>query len=49
MSKLYDKFVRLKAANNDNVYLFKSGMFYLALNEDASKLADIFNFKVNVV
>lgn len=46
MSKLYDKFVRLKAANNDNVYLFKSGMFYLALNEDASKLADIFNFKV---
>ena len=46
MSKLYDKFVRLKAANNDNVYLFKSGIFYLALNEDASKLADIFNFKV---
>lgn len=29
MSKLYDKFVRLKAANNDNVYLFKSGIFIL--------------------
>lgn len=45
-SKLYNKFLELKASNYDKLYLFKSGIFYIALNEDATKLAEIFNFKI---
>ena len=46
MSKLYEKFLELKKANNNKVYLFKSGIFYIALNEDAEKLSNIFDFKI---
>ncbi len=46
MSKLYDKFVLLKASNKDKLYLFESGIFYIALNEDAAKLSEIFGFKI---
>ena len=37
MSKLYKKFLELKRSNNNKVYLFKSGIFYIALAEDAEK------------
>lgn len=46
MSKLYDNFVNLKGSNKDKVYLFKSGIFFVALNEDATKLSEIFGFKI---
>lgn len=46
MSKLYDKFLELKRSNNDKLYIFKSGIFYISLNEDATKLSEIFNFKI---
>ena len=46
MSKLYDKFSSLKNTNNEKLYLFKSGIFFIALNEDAKKLSDIFGFKI---
>lgn len=46
MSKLYDKFLSLKNTNNEKLYLFKSGIFFIALNEDAKKLSDIFGFKI---
>lgn len=46
MSKLYDKFLSLKNTNKDKIYLFKSGIFFIALNEDATKLAEIFGFKI---
>ena len=31
MSKLYDKFSSLKISNKDTLYLFKSGIFFIAL------------------
>ena len=46
MSKLYDKFLSLKNTNNEKLYLFKSGIFFIALNEDATKLSEIFGFKI---
>ena len=46
MSKLYDNFVNLKGSNKDKIYLFNSGIFFIALNEDATKLSEIFGFKI---
>ena len=46
MGKLYDNFMNLKGSNKDKVYLFKSGIFFIALNEDATKLSEIFGFKI---
>lgn len=46
MSKIYDKYVELKKQNFQKLYLFKSGIFYIALNEDAEKLANLFQFKI---
>ena len=39
MSKLYTKYTKLKEKNPDTVYLFKAGIFYLALGEDAIRLS----------
>ena len=39
MSKLYSKYLKLKEKNPNTVYLFKAGIFYLALSEDAIKLS----------
>ena len=46
MSKLYEKFLEVKKRNPDKIYLFKSGIFYIALNEDAEKMSNIFDFKI---
>lgn len=46
MSKLYEKFLELKKSNNNKVYLFKSGIFYIALAEDAENISNLFNFKI---
>lgn len=46
MSKLLTKFNVLKKENKETLYLFKSGIFYIAINEDALKLSEIFNFKI---
>lgn len=46
MSKLYNEYLRLKAISSDDIYLFKSGIFYIALNNDATKLSELFNFKI---
>lgn len=46
MSKLYDKFLNLKNSDNEKLYLFQSGIFFIALNEDAIKLSEIFGFKI---
>ena len=36
MSKLLAKYIELKKKNPDFVYLFKVGIFYIALDEDAA-------------
>lgn len=46
MSKLYSKYIQLKNKNSNNVYLFKSGIFYIALEEDAIKLSE--SLKLNL-
>jgi len=47
MSKLYNKYLELKQTNSEIIYLFKSGVFYIALDKDAHTLSNIFNFKLN--
>lgn len=46
MSKLYSEYEKLKQKNNKKIYLFKSGIFYVALQDDAQKLSEIFDFKI---
>lgn len=46
MSKLYDKYLNFKKQNPDQIYLFKSGIFYIALEDDALELSEQFNFKL---
>lgn len=44
MSKLYNKYKILKKEKNI-IYLFKSGIFYLFLDEDAIKMSKLLNLK----
>lgn len=46
MSKLYKSYTNLKRNNPEKIYIFKSGMFYIGLQEDAEKLSEIFGFKI---
>lgn len=47
MSKLYNIYENLKKKNENTIYLFKSGIFYIALDNDAKKLSNLFNFKLS--
>lgn len=40
MSKLYLRYIKLKNINSNTIYLFKSGIFYIALADNAIKLSD---------
>lgn len=46
MSKLYNKYLELKSKDNNLLYLFKSGMFYIFLAEDAKIISKEFNLKL---
>lgn len=46
MSKLYDIYKKLKNENSETLYLFKSGVFYICLDDDAKVLSKIYNFKL---
>lgn len=46
MSKLYVEYLKLKNENTNKLYLFKSGIFYIAIEDDAKKLSELFNFKL---
>lgn len=46
MSKLYSNYLKLKNQDVEKIYLFKSGIFYIALDEDAKKLSEMFSFKL---
>ena len=41
MSKLYLEYKRKKDDNKDKYYLFKSGLFYIFIDEDAKKINKI--------
>lgn len=46
MSKLYLIYKKPKETNKTTIYLFKSGIFYIALSDDAIFLASKFNLKL---
>ena len=46
MSKLYEKYKILKSQNNSKLYLFKSGIFYIFLDDDAVKMSKLLNLKL---
>lgn len=46
MSKLLNLYSKLKKEDNSKLYLFKSGIFYIALDDDALTLSDLFDFKL---
>ena len=46
MSKLYNTYLALKKQDSKTIYLFKSGIFFIALDEDACFLSNIFHFKL---
>ena len=46
MSKLYNTYLELKKQDEEIIYLFKSGIFFIALDNDAYALSKIFNFKL---
>lgn len=46
MSKLYNIYKELKLQNSSVLYLFKSGIFYIFLDEDARKMSSALNLKL---
>ena len=46
MSKLLNNYINLKKQNPEYIYLFKNGVFYLALEDDARFLSKEFNLKL---
>ena len=46
VSKLANLYKILKNKDSSILYLLKSGIFYIALDEDALTLSDLFNFKL---
>lgn len=46
MAKLYEQYLKLKGGNKEKLYLFKSGNFYLFLDEDAKKISEELGLKL---
>lgn len=46
MSKMYKRYLELKQENSSKIYLFKSGIFYLFLAEDAKLMSSVLNLRL---
>ena len=46
MSKLYEKYLLLKKQDSSTLYLFRSGIFYMFLDEDAKKMSSFLHLKL---
>lgn len=49
MSKIYDKYKNLKTSNNyssNTLYLFKAGLFFIFIDEDAKIVSSLLNLKL---
>lgn len=46
MSKLYSIYLSSKKQNPNSIFLFKSGIFFIALENDAITLSNLFNLKL---
>lgn len=47
MSKLFNNYISLKSQDSDKFYLFKSGIFYIFLDDDARAMSQQFGFKLS--
>lgn len=47
MSKLYNQYVMLKVNNPNKFFLFKSGIFFIFLDEDAKIMSKVLNLKLS--
>lgn len=46
MSRLYKKYLELKRCNKEKLYLFKAGIFYLFLEDDARFMSEKLKLKL---
>lgn len=46
LGKLYSKYTQLKKENPNILYVFKSGVFYIFIDEDAKKISQLLNLKL---
>ncbi len=49
MSKLYNKYLELKSYDYTTLYLFKSGIFYIFLSDDAKKVSSLLGLKLTLL
>ncbi len=50
MSKIYNKYIELKSSpnyKNNTLYLFKSGIFFIFIDNDAKIIANLLNLKLS--
>ena len=48
MSKLYKSYINLKEQDSNYVYIFKSGMFYIFIDEDATSFRQAYEILEDV-
>lgn len=46
MSKIYNEYLRKKQENSNKLYIFKSGIFYIFLSDDAKLISSLTNLKL---
>ena len=46
MSKLLNLYTNFKKQNSNTMYLFKIGLFYNFLNDDAQKISNLLHLKI---
>lgn len=46
MGKIYNSYFKLKKENSSTLFLFKSGIFYIFLDEDAKKISELTGLKL---
>ena len=49
MSKLLEMYVNLKKQDPNTLFLFKSGIFYLAIDKDANQLSELLGLKLTAL
>ena len=47
MSKLYNQYINLKANNPEKYFLFKNGLFFIFLDDDAKLMSQLLNLKLS--
>ncbi|MDD4035776.1 MAG: hypothetical protein PHS45_00370 [Bacilli bacterium] len=48
MSKFYNEYLKRKQINNNKIYLFKNGKFFICLEEDAERVSEELELKITM-